>query len=171
MTSNSERHNPVAKFAATLPEVVCLSNKGTQVRSLTRSKIPLEGGCQSWWIYNVSMESSQYKRYLRDSPCATRHLVSLRAISPGLPSSHSFPIKAWRSVSPRSARFDASFSVTARPSSLANYRRYNNASPTPIKSNDSFRATLVGLSVSGVGGGIVLATKQQQRAVRQGRFT
>lgn len=69
------------------------------------------------------------------------------------------------------ARFDANFSVTARPSELANYRRYNNASPGPIKSNDSFRAMLVGLSVSGVGGGIVLATKQQQRAVRQGRFT
>jgi len=75
-------------------------------------------------------------------------------------------------VSLRARRFDANFSVTARPSKLANYRRYNNALSAPIKSNDSFRATLVGLSVSGVGGGIVLATKQQQqRAVRQGRFT
>jgi len=75
-------------------------------------------------------------------------------------------------VSLQARRFDANFSVTARPSELANYRRYNNALSAPIKSNDSFRATLVGLSVSGVGGGIVLATKQQQqRAVRQGRFT
>lgn len=146
--------------------VECLNNKGTQVRSLTRSKILLKGVAKVGEFTTFLWKVANVKDICGSSLHTTRLLrVSL---SPD-DISHDSTLVTFFShksvgISRRSRRFDANFGVEERSSSLANYRRYNNA--TPIKSNDSFRATLVGLSVSGVGGEIVLATKQQQLAVR-----